>query len=68
VPWVVHQYATAGDYSIVVTANSPDGVYSADSTGGTIVDAFGVGIGGGSGGSLQVTLPDQPPTLHVAGP
>jgi hypothetical protein len=71
VPWVIHQYATAGDYSIVVTAQTPDGVYSADSTGGTIVDVsglFGVGIGGGSGGSLQVTLPDQPPTLHVAGP
>jgi hypothetical protein len=69
VPWVVHQYATAGDYSIVVTANSPDGIYSAPST-STIVDVamFGVGIGGGSDGSLQVTLPDQPPTLHVASP
>jgi PKD repeat protein len=68
VPWVIHQYATAGDYSIVVTAQTPDGIYSAPST-STIVDVamFGVGIGGGSGGSLQVTLPDQPPTLHVAG-
>ncbi len=63
-PSVIHQYAAAGQYTIGVTASSPDGSYSAAATGWY---ANLVGIGGG-GSTLQVSLPAMPPTLHVAGP
>ena len=29
-PWVVHNYSTAGDYTVTVTANGMDGTYTAD--------------------------------------
>jgi Ca2+-binding RTX toxin-like protein len=65
-PWVVHQYPTAGNYTIQVTAAGADGAYSATSTGGIdIADIAGIG---GSGSGLQMTLSSVPPTLHVAGP
>ena len=65
-PWVVHQYPAAGEYTISVTAQSADGSYSGDSTGGVpIADLVGIG---GSGNKLQVTVSGVPPTLHVAGP
>jgi hypothetical protein len=61
VPWVVHQYAAAGDYSITVTAYSIDGSYS---TSGSSFTDF-VGIGGSSPG-LEPSFPDVAPTVQVA--
>ncbi len=63
-PWVVHQYPTAGSYTISVTANSRDGTFTNEST--HITDF--AGIGGSGDGGLQVSLSEVPPTLHVAGP
>ena len=64
-PWVIHQYPAAGQYTIEVTANSPDGTYSATPAIGT-TNLVGIGgLGGGQG--LQVTMNDISPTLHVAG-
>ena len=63
-PWVIHQYPAAGQYTILVTANSPDGTYSATPTIGT---TNLVGIGGTATGGLKATMSDISPTLHVAG-
>ena len=62
-PWVVHQYPASGQYTILVTAASPDGTFSAAPTFQT---TNLVGIGGSGNNGLQVTLADVPPTLHVA--
>ena len=66
-PWVIHQYPTGGNYTITVTAQSPDGSYSTSATSGLDL-TDGAGIGGSSGGGLQVSMSSAPPTLHVAGP
>jgi hypothetical protein len=63
-PWVVYQYAAAGTYNIQVTAVSIDGTYTTDASS---VWVNSVGIGGGYDGGLTLTLPQAPPTLHVAG-
>ncbi len=42
-PWVVHQYPAAGQYTIQVTATSPDGTFSAAST-GWFVDGSGSAV------------------------
>jgi hypothetical protein len=60
-PWIIHQYAAPGDYTISVTANSPDGPYS--TPGPSFADY--VGIGTGSSG-LDASFADVAPTLHVA--
>ncbi|MGO9203967.1 MAG: PKD domain-containing protein [Limisphaerales bacterium] len=56
-PWVVHQYPAAGQYTITVSASSPDGTFSGDPFPGTTQSA---GIGG-SGDGLQVGMSDVSP-------
>ncbi len=62
-PWVIHQYAAAGQYTVEVTATGLDGTYAGQAS----TNGFGDGVGiGGSSSGLQVTLAPAPPTLHVA--
>ena len=63
-PWVIHQYPAAGQYTILVSATSPDGTFSAG------LDAARYHRMGSASavpaGGLQVTMAAVPPTLHVA--
>ena len=63
-PWVIHQYPDAGQYTILVSANSPDGTFAAAPTLGRFANAVGIGGSGSSG--LQVNVANVPPVLHVA--
>ena len=54
-PWLVHQYAAAGQYMIVVTAMSHDGIYTGQSSTGF---ADFAGIGGS--GNYQAWLASAP--------
>jgi hypothetical protein len=62
-PWVVHQYPTSGQYTIEVTATSPDGTFS--SAASQTINSVVIG-GSGDGSGLQVQMSGLPPTLHVA--
>ena len=64
-PWVVHQYPAAGQYTIMVSATSPDGTFSADSSVGPDHRSSGRHRRH-RGDGLQVGMAAMPPTLHVA--